>query len=145
MCSELVATLVKDKLNVMISPADISTAHRLNPRKASNKKDVIVKFCRRNCKVDILGACRTVKPTGLFVNEFLTPQRQTISYVLRRSRKEFPDKVSGSNTIEGKNYVWLKPPNPQARGARDIRVAVNSHGLLVEFCNKTLNKPLTHF
>ena len=41
--------------------------------------------------------------------------------------------------------MWVKPPNHQAKGAKDLKVAVNTHARLVEFCEKTLNKPLTHF
>ena len=144
-CSELIPKLVKDTLHVNISPADISTAHRLITRKNTDKRDIIVKFCRRNCKVDILKACRTVKPPNFFANEHLTPQRQTIAYVLRKCKRQFPHIISGTTTIEGKNYVWLKPPNPAARGARDTRMAINTHSRLVDFCNKSLNTPLSTF
>ena len=144
-CSQIVISMVKDVLKVNISPADISTAHRLNSRKNANQKDVIVKFCRRNIKTDILTACRRVKPANFFINEFLTPQRQTIAFVLRKAKKELPNIVSGSTTFEGRNFVWVKPPNPSAPGAKDSRVAINSYSRLVEFCTKTLQKPLTHF
>ena len=121
-CSELVAGLLKNILKLNISPGDISTSHRLNTR-----KDILVKFCRHNTKVDIINACRKIKPVNFYANEFLTPQRQTIANVLRKCKKEFPDIISGSTTFDGKNFVWVKPPNPDARGA------------------KTLKKPLTHF
>ena len=73
----------KNVLKVNIIPADIYTAHRLNVRKNAKKcKYVIVKFCRRNIKTDILTACRgelSVKPENFIINEFLTPQRQMIT------------------------------------------------------------------
>ena len=144
-CSEIAANLIDQHLKIKISPSDISAAHRLNTRKSANQKDLIVKFCRRNIKTDILKRCRTAKPDNFFVNECLTPARQTISYVLRKAKREFGNVISGSTTLEGKVFVWVKPPNPQARGAKDLKVAVNTHARLVEFCEKTLKKPLTHF
>ena len=144
-CTELVSNLVKNTLKLNISPSDISTAHRLNTRKSTNQRDIIVKFCRRDIKVDIMKACRSVKPANLFVNEFLTPQSQTIAYVLRKAKKDFPSIVSGSTTLEGKNYVWIKAPNQNVRGAKDLRMAITSHSRLVEFCTKTLQKPLSYF
>ena len=147
-CADIVVKLIKDNLKVNISPNEISVCHRLastSPSQKPVKKDIIVKFCRRNTKMDILNTCRKRKPEKFFINEFLTPQRQTISFVLRKARKEFPNIVSGSTSFEGKIFVWVKPPNPDAPGARDSRMAVNTHEKLVEFCTKTLSKPITHF
>ena len=144
-CSELVTGLIKNILKINISPGDISTSHRMNTRRNSTNQDIIAKFCRRNLKTDILNACRKTKPSNFFVNEFLTPQRQTIAYVLRRCKREFPNIVSGSSTFEGKVFVWVKPPNPSARGAKDLRMPINSYSRLVEFCEKTLQQPLSHF
>ena len=86
-----------------------------------------------------------MKPSKFFVNEFLTPARQTISYVLRKAKKEFPHVISGSTSFDGKVFVWVKPPNPDAPRARDLRVEVSSHSKLMDFCTKTLEKPLSHF
>ena len=82
---------------------DISTAYRLDGK--NNKKSIVVKFCRRDIKNDLVTASRRSKPDQFFVNECLTPQRQTISYVLRRAKQEFPNIVSGSSSFDGKVYV----------------------------------------
>ena len=139
----LVCSLIKDNLDVKINAEDISTAHRLGNR--NDKKSIIVKFCRRDIKNDLFTASRRSKPDQFFINECLTPQRQTISYVLRRAKREFPTIVSGSATFDGKVYAWVKPPNPNAPGAKDLRHAVNNHSRLLDFCNRTLNVPLSHF
>ena len=148
-CPQLVCDLAKNHLQVNIRPTDISVAHRLSnrdPRKQGNGKlDIIVKFCRRDNKLDLLNACRKKKPENLFVNEFLTPPRQSIAYVLRKAKKEFPSIISGSTSFDGKVFVWVKPPNAEAPGARAARQCVNSYSSLVDFCSKTLKKPVTHF
>ena len=140
----LVRDLLKKNLDVNIATDEISTAHRLGG-KSPGGTSIIVKFCRRNTKNDLISASRTAKPTDFFINECLTPQRQTISYVLRRAKREFPNLISGSNSFDGKVYVWVKPPNPNAPGAKDLRHAINNHARLLDFCNKTLEKPLSHF
>ena len=144
-CSEMVANLIDRNLKIKISPTDVSTAHRLNTRRSANQKDIIVKFCRRNLKSDVLKSSRTTKAPNFFVNECLTPARQTISYVLRKAKREFGNIISGSTSLEGKVYVWVKPPNPTARGATDTKLPINSHAQLLDFCEKTLQKPLSYF
>ena len=147
-CPDIVCKLVKDSLKVNISTSDISVSHRLSPKSSSQrtpKKDIIVKFCRRNTKLDVLNSCRKSKPNNLFVNEFLTPSRQTIAYVLRKAKKEFPHLISGSTSFDGKVFAWIKPPNPHAAGAKDLRVEINTHSKLENFCSRTLERPLTHF
>ena len=144
-CSELVCKLVKDKLNYVITPTDISVAHRLGEKKSSqgvDRRDLIVKLCRRNIKSDLVTTSRRMKAPDFFINESLTPLRQTISFVLRKAKREFPRIISGTSTIEGKIYVWLHPPNPNAR---PIRQQVSTHDRLEEFCSKTLQKPLSYF
>ena len=147
-CSLLTCKLIKDKLNYVISPNDISVVHRLGDKKISqgpDRRNIIVKFCRRNSKVDIVAAARRMKAENFFINESLTPVRQTIAYVLRKAKSQFPAIISGSTTLDGKNYVWLKPPNSSAPDARPVRHAVYTYDRLVQFCTKSLGKPLSHF
>ena len=144
-CKNIVVSVLQSKLKLIVSPQDISTAHRLNTKKAASTKDIIVKFCRRDTKENIMKSCRTVKPTNLYVNEFLTPIRQTIAYVLRRAKKECPEVISGSTTFEGKNIVWIKPARPNTPGAKNFKMVINTKERLDELCTKTLNKPLDFF
>ena len=146
--SEVACRIFREKLSLNLRPDDISVAHRFGGKPNSQKADhrsLIVKFSRRSTKLDVISSSRTKKCTDLYVNEFLTPQRQTIAYVLRKAKKECPNIVSGSSSIDGKNFVWIKSPNPSVPGARDIRQCVTNHSRLVEFCENVLKKPLSSF
>ena len=147
-CLMLTCQIIKDNVNYIVSPTDISVVHRLGEKKISqgpDRRDIIVKFCRRNTKQDLLAASRRKKAPNFYVNESLTPVRQTIAFILRKAKREFPRIISGSSSLEGKNYVWILPPNPTAPGAKAARQAVHTHDRLVNFCEKTLGKPLSHF
>ena len=62
--------------------------------------------------------------------------QQTISYVLRKAKHDFPNLVSGSTTFGGKNYVWIKTPNPEARVAKDTKMLTSPHRRLMDFCKR---------
>ena len=140
-CSEIIRETLRTKLNVNMPKENISIAHR----HGKDKKNIIVKFCQRSSKLDILSSVKSVRPPNLFISESLTPQRQTIAYVLRKAKRDFPDIVAGSCTIEGRNFVWVKPPNPHAPGAKNLKVNVSTYTRLQDFCSRSLDKPVTHF
>ena len=143
-CSKIVCNLTKDKLKINIKLADISSAHRVGkkpPTQRPDRRNIIVKLCRRDLKHDILQACRELKP-DFYVNESLTPARSTIQFVLRKIRRQHPDVVSGVSTRDGRVYVYLKS---QDASQRNKRLLINSHLKLEEFCKDTLRKPLTSF
>ena len=120
-CKSLARELIRKNLNYVVSPTDISTVHRLGEKKASqgpDRRDIIVKFCRRDSKSDLVAASRRAKAKDFFINESLTPLRQTIAFILRKAKKEFPEKISGSSTLDGKNYVWIPPPIRALQGQR---------------------------
>ena len=147
-CCQVALNALKSKINITVDPKDVSVAHRLGKPPTDSNEDsrkIIVKLCRRDLKSDIMGAAKAMKPSNFFVNESLTPQSQTISFVLRKARKDFPNLVSGSSTQDGVNYVWLKPTNAQASGARNVRHKISTHTSLVSFCSQTLKKPLSHY
>ena len=146
-CSAIVSGILKDKLNVNISLNDISVSHRLGRASGSQRPDrrsLIVKFCRRDMKTDVLRACKTVKPQGIFANESLTATRRSIHEVLRKAKKDCP-KISGTTTIDGSVYAWIKPPIPGAAGARDTRVMINTMLKLRSFFEDTLERPLENY
>ena len=73
-CVEVVKKIAQEKLQYILAPTDISVAHRMGPKPTSQRPDkrkIIVKFCRRNTKVDLLTAARRVKPENIFINESL--------------------------------------------------------------------------
>ena len=147
-CSTIVRDLVKEKLNIEISLSDISVAHRLGEKKQSqapDHRDIIVKFLRRDLKKDLVMASRRVKAVNFFINDSLTPLRQTIAYVLRKAKRKFSNIISGTSILDGKNYVWIHPPSPTAPNAKASRILVSTHDRLADFCTTYLNTPLCHF
>ena len=142
-CENVVRTAIKNNSNIELSAGDISVAHRLGSKPTSQRPDhrsLIVKFCRRNTKVDVLSSARRKKAPNFFANESLTPVNQTISYVLRKMKKLVPEKISGTTTLEGRNYIWVRSP-----GARDLRQVIPSYDRLRNFSTEVLQKPITHF
>ena len=147
-CSSIVRDLLLRQVNLNVREQEISVTHRLGTRSGSSNSDqrsIIVKFCRRSTKVDVLASARKKKPANFFVNECLTPTQRAIGYVLRKAKKEFPAIISGSTTFDGKNCVWIRPPNPTARGARDTKEVISTHQKLKSFCTRVLEKPVEHF
>ena len=142
--TDIACDLLKTHLNTIVHPQEISVSHRL-ATKRTERAPIIVKFCRRNLKHDIVMSARKNKPTNIYFNECLTPLQKTISYVLRRAKKDFPSIISGTTTFDGRNYVWVKPPNPNAPGAKDTRILISTHTKLEEFCTRTVNKPLNDY
>ena len=143
-CSSIVRDLLLRHVNVNVREQEISVTHRLGIR-SGGSKSIIVKFCRRSTKVDVLASARKKKPSNFFVNECLTPTQRAIGYVLRKAKKEFPSIISGSTTFDGKHCVWIRPPNPDARGARDTKEVITTHQKLKNFCTRVLNKEVEHF
>ena len=149
-CIEIVCNLVNQKLSgagLQLSHAEISVALRLGPkpREGADRRSIIARFIRRTHKYKVLKEARRSKPERLYVNESLTPLRQTIIRVLGRAKFEFPGKISGYLTTDGSIQAWVKPPNPTAEGARNSRVTINTQGKLEEFCQKTFERPVAHF
>ena len=148
-CTNIIRKIVHDKLGteISITPMDVSIAHRLGPKPNStvDKRSIIVRFCRRKLKYEVLNKARRSKPTGLFVNESLTPTRQKITSAIRKAKKEYPGIISGYETIDGNIHMYVKPPNPAAAGAKNSRIAMNTLKKLDEFCRKSFKKPVTHF
>lgn len=145
-CQNIVSKLLEENLNVKISASDISVSHRLGAKPKTQKPDkrkIIVKFCRRENKMNILRSARTVKPDKLFINESLTTQRQEISNALRRAKRELPHLVTGTTTLDGSVFVWTK--STDATATRDTRHRINSYHRLEEFCQHTLHRSASHF
>lgn len=143
-CCEVVRELIKDKLKLNIAQSDISTCHRLGRKSVSQRPDkrtIALKLCRRDLKKDIISACRQLRPK-MFVNESLTPIRNTIMYGLRKAKRDHPDKISGCSSIDGRVMVWIKPLNESTPGARDTRMFVNSREKLELLCSDILKVPL---
>lgn len=144
----VVCKLLKDVLKLEVPLSSISDAHRIGKKPINQQVDsrnILFQLARRDLKSDILKACKTVKPVSMFINENLTPTRSTIMYVLRRAKRQFPEKISGSSSRDGKVFVWLKPPNANAPDSKNTKMAINSYHRLDEFCTKSLLTPITTY
>ena len=100
---------------------DISVAHRLGPKRNTqglDKRSIVLKLCRRDTTLDLMKACKAVKPKNININESLTRPRSFALYGLRKDQKKFPNKVAGYGSYEGRVYAWVKPPNPTDPRAR---------------------------
>ena len=152
-CKAVVCHLVKNQLKLNLNPEDISTAHRLGRKpgyQRPDKRNIIVKLCRRDLKQDLIRASRTqVAPRNLYVNESLTPIRKKILFHLRQMKRAHPDIVSGCSSVEGRIYAYTKPSSPSSGVSgfdrRDVRHLVNDHDTLVEFCRDFIRQPLDNF
>lgn len=125
----------KSKLNYEIPNSAISTAYRVGkkvPTQSPDKRNIVFKLSSKDIKNDIRGACRSVKPSNLYVNESLIPSRSKILYALRSAKRQFPDKVAACGSVEGKVYCWLKPPSPPGNNSR---VFINTMAKLEEICS----------
>ena len=150
-CIENVRKIIKSELKLEISPNEISTAHRLGPKpnsQAADKRSFIVKLCRRDLKRElIIASKKQASPIGLYVNESITPTRQSILYTLRQIKRSHPQVLSGCTSIEGRVYAFTKPAKPAAstRSSRDTRHLVNTREALQKFCNEVVKEPLERF
>ena len=51
-----------------------------------DKRNIMFKPCNRDVKQNILKSCKVVKPKKFYINESLTPLRNTVLYVMRNIR-----------------------------------------------------------
>ena len=146
-CSAIVCGLLSAKLKLNIRQTDISMSHRIgkkNTNQREDKRNIIVKLCRRDIKSDILSTCRNEKP-NMYVNKNLTPTRKTIMYVLRKAKKNVNSRVSGCYSAGGRVFAWIKPTGDAAEGRRVTRVPVNTHAALETLCCDVLREPLSNY
>ena len=144
-CVSVVKKLLQDQIRLDVNESEFSVAHRLGARpqnQTSDKRSLIVKFCRRECKRDVIIACKKAKNSNLFANESLTPKRRAILEALKKMKRSLPEHVKGCTTIDGKVFVYTK--SLQTNG-RDHRHLVNSHDDLVKFCTDHVKQPLELF
>lgn len=146
--AKVVSDLVKNKIGVIVKQDDIVSAYRLGKRTDSQAPDgrsILVKFCKKDLKHDLLKACKTVKPRNIFINESLTRTRNVALYGLRQAKKRFPDKIDGCGSSDGRVYVWVKPPNPDVPLARNSKIFVNTSDRFSKFCTDVLNCEASEF
>ena len=142
--NQVIIDLVR-KLNIDIRSSDISISHRLGkpPRDPASpdKRKIIVRFCRRDLKSNILQACRIKKPK-FFANESLTPTRNTIMFALRKIRREKSDLIKGIFTTNGRVFLSVKP---ESDSDRTVKIPMNTKDQLSKFCTENVGKSLDEY
>ncbi|KAH3890807.1 hypothetical protein DPMN_014895 [Dreissena polymorpha] len=88
-----------------ILPNHIDIAHRLGQFKSNSNRPVIIRFVRRQTKIDILRKAKLFKGPGIFVNEDLTKLN---AEVLASVRLKQPSAVEKSWSFEGKIFAQFK-------------------------------------
>ena len=108
----VIRKLLNDKLKLKIQETDIASAHRIGKPPANNAPDnrhitILVTLNRHDNKEEILAACKRHQP-NISINEYLTPTRNTIFYVIRQLKKRFPQKVTGCGSKDGRVFIYIK-------------------------------------
>ena len=143
-----VVSLIQDKLKVPITHTDISTTHRLGPIRrptpgTSERRNIYVKFVRRDTKKDVLQASKKqAKNAPLIAHESLTEKRRNMLKSLQSMKKAFPERVKGCTSMDGKLYAFTPPLPGQTR---DHRHLIANMETLQYFCSKFVQKPLQDF
>ena len=140
--SQVVIDMLKQNMNYNLPKDNVLNAYRMggkpNHQMAKNGT-ILVKLCSDSCKKDLILACKSNKPTNLYINDSLTPLRSEILYILRRAKKRVPNKISTCGSVGGRVYVWTKAP---VSTNKDSRTYINSKQHLSDFCSKNLNMSL---
>ena len=77
--------LLKDKCKYVAKQNEISS---VQIRGKENNKHLRVEVLNRGLKVDLLRSARTLRPEGLYLNDYLTPARSKLFFELRKLKRE---------------------------------------------------------
>ena len=155
-CKKVVIDLFLAKLHLNIDQRDISVTHRVGRKmnNAPDKRNIILKLCRRDLIPEIFNACRQFRPEKFFISESLTPTRNKICYVIRQLKKKFPGKIRGCRTHNGEPRVILADaPAPLTRSSaasarqKPRHVTINTklelEKFVCDYLKTTLNEVVT--
>ena len=124
-CSNVIRTVIKEKLKISLQPSDISIAHRVGKKpitQGPDRRGIQVRFCRRETKREIMLTKRDNSDSNstLYTNESLTPKRRTMLFTLRQMKKKFPAVVKGCTSQEGRVFAFTPAPaSPSSIPVRD--------------------------
>lgn len=140
-CSEIASNLIRNKLKYSLGNQVICSAYRLGKLPHSQKPDkrnILVRLDNEELAQDIIKTSKKVKPTNMYFSENLTPKRFAILQILRRIKRNHPEKICGTSSIRGKVYAWIPPPRPDAKDARAGRKLVNTRSQLEDLCSSVV-------
>lgn len=64
-CKLVVLELIKEQLNLVVADCDVSYAQRIGKKainQVTDRRNLMFKLCRRDLKLDIMQACRRLRP-----------------------------------------------------------------------------------
>ena len=132
--SRVAIDLFSRLMNFKLDSGCVVTAYRLGAKpmsQAPDRRRIMLKLQGSEMKRDIIQACRTTKPSGLFLNDDLTHVRATVLYALRRIRKRYPEKIDYCGSRNGKVFIWKKSGSGQS-----MKVFINSLDQLKKICDE---------
>ena len=138
----IVSSLIANNLKVKLSEHDILSAYRLGRKTLSQQADlrrIVVRFSSIGVKRDLISSCRTVKPPGLYFNDYLTPTRSEILFTLRQAKRKHPYVIAAVGSQNNSVFAFLKSHNVNDK---NFKVFINSKVKLGEFCEKSLGTTL---
>ena len=136
---QVTAELLKNALHYELPQTQIVRAYRVGSKpktQGPDTRNIMVHLRDHDRKTDILNACRTVKPSNLYVSDDLIPVRSNIQYALRQLKKKRTERIAYCGSIEGRVYIWLKPPNVSAPNQK---VFINTIDGYRKLCTEELN------
>ena len=90
-CTEIVRNLAQSILRTILPSADINAVFRIgkkgNDGAQSQRTAFLVKLKNTEVKTSLIASSKTYKP-GFFINDDLSPQKQTIVHVLRQAKRQ---------------------------------------------------------
>ena len=92
----------------------------------AQRSPIIMKLRRKNFKTDMLKSASISKPDSWKSLHQRTSYSYAEHHLLcsQKAKKYFPNIISDSKTLDGKNFVWIKAPNHETHGARNVRKQV---------------------
>ena len=150
-CANTIRSMLQTKFQLEVPLTSIVAARRLGSRNPSSqpqadKRSLLATFVDVEKRNDVLISCKRSRVDGIFVKEDLTSTRNSIMYILRRAKRDFPDKISGCSSRNGNVYVYVKGNSQNASNEnRSQRILVNTFARLDKFCTETLARPLSDY
>jgi len=131
--SQVVIDLFDRAMRYKLNSENVLAAFRLGARpvsQAADRRSILVKLRNSEVRQDVVQACRSAKPTKLFVSDNLTPVRASILYALRQVMKRCPE-IEYCGSRDGKVFVWKKSKTDTGRKQK---VFINTVEQLQKLC-----------
>ena len=138
---------IGEHLHLDLATEDISMAHRIGVKpkiQGEEKRNIMFKLCNRDVKQNILKSCKVVKPKKIYINESLTPLRNTILYVMRQAKTKHPSVINSCNSSDGSVVSWQQAASASAK-TKYQKIIIITKKELDLFLQQELNAKATAF